>query len=108
MKKPGVPGELTAKQVERGLRNIANLRRLFDYAADRFKRLAGFYRSLSTRHRAIIYFMAGIKKDRHGVKYEELTDEEITRVNTAIEELADIVDAYRDTLSRIKDTRHRN
>lgn len=103
-----MPGELTDKQVERGLRNIANLRKLFDYAADRFKRLTGFYKSLSSRHRAIIYFMAGIKKDRHGINYEELTDDEIKQINDAIEELAGIVDAYRNTLSRIKDDTHRH
>lgn len=94
---------LTPGQVERGQKAVANLRALFNYATTRFTALVGFYRYLSSRHRAVIYFMAGLKKDRHGVKYEDLNDDEIKAVDNAIEELASIIEAYRQATRKYHD-----
>lgn len=85
---------LTPDQIERGLANTHKARLLIVDAARRNKRISMFFNSLSPRHKGLIYFTAGIAKERHILKFNDLTDSERLAVVRAMRELRNLIASF--------------
>ncbi|WP_373367643.1 DUF5347 family protein [Serratia fonticola] len=53
-----------------------------------------FFNSLSPRHKGLVYFTAGITKERHSLIFNELTDGERLAVVRAMRELRNLIVSF--------------
>lgn len=49
-----------------------------------------FINSLHSRHKGLLYFMAGVNRDRHKLKFEQLNDHERLAVIVAMRDLREL------------------
>lgn len=86
--------ELTAEQIKIGLIQTANVRLMLNKALRRTNRVSAFLLGVSFRHRGLIYFTAGLHRDKHKLKFHELDESDRLAVIKAMRELSELTTSF--------------
>ncbi|EOF8234701.1 hypothetical protein ACK2RT_002087 [Yersinia enterocolitica] len=86
--------ELTAEQIKTGLIQTANVRLMLNKALRRTNRVSAFLSGVSFRHRGLIYFTAGLHRDKHKLKFHELDKSDRLGVIKAMRELSELTASF--------------
>ncbi|MCE5370082.1 DUF5347 family protein [Klebsiella oxytoca] len=97
VKEFGVP---TAEQVAIGQKHLKHIRESFDFLSDKFTHYVIYFNSLSSRYRGLIYFTAGIKRERHSINFRDLTGAEQEAVMKAMGELVSLINSFRHLVNK--------
>ncbi|UAN50099.1 DUF5347 family protein [Serratia sp. JSRIV002] len=77
-------------QIKKGLEHSYKIMQMIEAFKNGPNESRLFINSLHSRHRGILYFMADIKKDRHSLKFEQLTERERLAVIEAMRDLREL------------------
>ncbi|HDL6766504.1 TPA: DUF5347 family protein [Yersinia enterocolitica] len=83
--------ELTAEQIKTGLAQTAHVRLMLNKGKNR---VTAFLSGVSFRHRGLIYFTAGLHRDKHKLKFHELDKWDRLTVIKAMRELSELTASF--------------
>lgn len=86
--------ELTAEQIKTGLAQTAHVRLMLNKALKGKNRVTAFLSGVSFRHRGLIYFTAGLHRDKHKLKFHELDKSDRLTVIKAMRELSELTASF--------------
>lgn len=87
--------ELTQREINIGLAQSANALLMIENARKKYSNVVAIYfESLSSRYRGLIYFTAGLHKDKHKLSFAELLSHERLAVIRAMRELRELTESF--------------